>query len=143
YWDANARGALLGLSRGTNKAHIVKATLDAQAYQTRDLLDAMEQDSDVSLKEMRVDGGLVVNDYIVQKIADIADLKISKPVNSEATAWGAAAMAGLGTGVFNELRDVNNLWEEKRSFTPQIDNVDRDFEYNGWLEAVSRVRTTV
>lgn len=141
YWDANARGALLGLSRGTNKAHIVKATLDAQAYQTRDLLGAMAQDSDITLKEMRVDGGLVVNDYIVQKIADITGLKIRKPFNSEATAWGAAAMAGLGANIFNDLGDINHLWREKQSFIPQVNSVAVECEYKSWLDAVSRVRS--
>lgn len=139
YWDADARGAILGLSRGTSKAHIVKAALDAQAYQTQDLLSAMAADSGVALKEMRVDGGLVANDYVVQKIADISGLQIRTPENQEATAWGAAAMAGIGANIFSGLEDISKLWREKQEFSPQIDKAAREAAYKGWMKAVGRV----
>jgi glycerol kinase len=139
YWYADARGAVMGLSRGTTKAHIVKATLDAQAYQTQDLLSAMAADSGATLTEMRVDGGLSANDYVVQKIADITGLQIRKPANQEATAWGAAAMAGIGVGVFAGTEDISELWQQKQSFSPALDESSKNIMYAQWRENVGRL----
>ena len=138
YWDPDARGAILGLSRDTGIKEIVTAGLQAVCYQTRDLLDAMAGDG-VRPAELRVDGGMVVNDWLVQCLADISGVPISRPKVTETTALGAAFLAGLQTGVFNSLDDVSQLWVHERAFVPELDVTTRERLYQGWQSAVKRV----
>lgn len=143
HWDANVKGAIFGMHRGTTIAHIVRAALDAQAYQTRDLLGAMAEDMKEDICEMRVDGGLVKNDYVTQVLADQTRLKIKRPANIEATAWGAASLAGLGFGIFANMQELSNIWVEEHSFKPHQDEVGANQEYAQWLDYLSRLRIDV
>ncbi len=140
YWDPYARGAMLGLSRGTSMAHITRAALEAQGYQTKDLIRAMAADTDAPLAELRVDGGLVHNDFVCQFIADMTQARLRRPVNTEATAWGAAALAGLGAGVYSGLDEIDALWAAQKDFTPVMAIEERDALYKGWKQAIGMVR---
>ncbi|MFP5357404.1 MAG: glycerol kinase GlpK [Gammaproteobacteria bacterium] len=141
YWDPEARGAILGLTRDSGIAHIVRAALESVCYQTRDLLDAMGQDA-LPPTELRVDGGMVVNDWLTQNLADVLQISVQRPRIVETTALGAAFLAGLGTGVYRSLDDIAVLWKESARFTPQRDSRDADRLYEGWKTAVTRVRST-
>lgn len=141
YWDPNARGAIMGLTRDTGIAEIVTAGLQSVCYQTRDLLDAMAKDEAVP-QRIRVDGGMVVNDWVVQFLADVMDLPIQRPAVTETTALGVAYLAGIAAGVYQDLDEVGQLWEQEQQFEPQMNRAERERLYNGWLDAVSRVRTT-
>jgi len=141
YWDPNARGAIMGLTRDTGIAEIVTAGLQSVCYQTRDLLDAMAKDQAVP-QRIRVDGGMVVNDWVVQFLSDVMDLPIERPAVTETTALGVAFLAGIAAGVYKNLDEVGQLWEEERLFEPSMNRAERERLYNGWLDAVSRVRTT-
>ena len=138
HWNADARGALFGLSRGAKQAHIVRACLDAQAYQTRDLIDAMALDAGHDIETIRVDGGLVQNNYVCQCIADEVGCDIDRPINTEATAWGAAAMAFIHAGVFQSFDDVSNHYALDRKFTPQSNNGDG---YKQWVKSINALQT--
>jgi glycerol kinase len=138
YWDANARGAIFGMSRGTQKAHIVRACLDAQAYQTRDLIDAMSKDMGQDISLIRVDGGLSNNDYVCQVIADQTKSIIDRPQNTEATVWGVAAMAFLQSGVFTTLNDVVTKHKIDQEFKP---NNNRPCGYERWKKAINALQT--
>lgn len=140
YWDPNARGAIMGLTRDTGIAEIVTAGLQSVCYQTRDLLDAMEKDN-AKPSRLRVDGGMVVNDWVVQFLSDILNLPIQRPAVTETTALGAAYLAGLTAGVFESLEQVGQLWEEQRQFDSSMKDAERDALYGGWLDCVSRVRS--
>ncbi|MFY0641690.1 MAG: glycerol kinase GlpK [Bermanella sp.] len=140
YWDPNARGAIMGLTRDTGIAEIVTAGLQSVCYQTRDLLEAMKKD-DALPTHLRVDGGMVVNDWVVQFLSDILELPIERPVITETTALGAAFLAGLSGGVFESIEEVCELWQEQAEFNPQMASHERDALYSGWLDTVSRVRT--
>lgn len=139
YWDPEARGAVLGLTRDTGMAHIVRAALESVCYQTRDLVGAMREDAHAPV-ELRVDGGMVVNDWVVQFLADILDIPAVRPRVIETTALGAAFLAGLQTGVYQGLDDVSKLWEADRRFMPDRPRSDADALYRGWQRAVERVR---
>lgn len=139
YWDADARGAIFGLSRDTGIKEIVTAGLQAVCYQTRDLLEAMAGDG-VNAGELRVDGGMVVNDWLVQFLADVLGIEITRPKITETTALGAAYLAGLQAGVFESLDDVASLWQIDRQFAPDLPLQRRDSLYAGWQEAIERVR---
>ncbi len=141
YWDPNARGAIMGLTRDTGIAEIVTAGLQSVCYQTRDLLDAMAKDKAIP-QRIRVDGGMVVNDWVVQFLSDVMDLPIERPAVTETTALGVAFLAGIAAGIYKDLDEVGQLWEEERLFEPSMDRTERERLYNGWLDAVSRVRTT-
>jgi glycerol kinase len=141
YWDPHARGAIMGLTRDTGIAEIVTAGLQSVCYQTRDLLEAMKKDQAMPA-HLRVDGGMVVNDWVVQFLSDILDLPIERPVITETTALGAAFLAGLSGGVFASIEDVCQLWQEETEFKPVMKNDERNTLYNGWLDTVSRVRTS-
>jgi glycerol kinase len=141
YWDPEARGAILGLTRDSGIAHIVRAALESVCYQTRDLLDAMGQDA-LPPTELRVDGGMVVNDWLTQNLADVLQISVQRPRIVETTARGAAFLAGLGAGVYGSLDDIAALWQESARFTPQRDSRDSDRLYEGWKTAVTRVRST-
>ncbi len=139
YWDMYARGAIVGLTQGVNRNHIVRATLESLAYQTRDVFEAMEQDSGLELKKLYVDGGASANNFLLQFQADILDVEVYRPKNVETTALGAAYLAGLATG-FVRKEDIAELKEIDRVFRPQLPEKERQDLYNGWKKAVERVR---
>jgi len=141
HWDPHARGAILGLTRDTGVAEIIKSGLESVAFQTRDLLQAMAADGVDQLRELRVDGGMVVNDWLVQRMADILGVRVVRPRITETTALGAAYLAGLQCGVFDSLEDIAALWQREASFQPEWDEASRDQSYRGWSEAVARVVT--
>ena len=140
YWDPDARGALVGLTRGANRNHIIRAALEAIAYQSRDLLDAMSKDSRVELKQIKVDGGAVANDFLMQFQADITNVEVLRPELTETTALGAAFLAGLAVGFWDSTDELKNKAGIERNFTPQISMQKRDSLYQGWLSAVTRTR---
>ena len=138
HWDAQARGTLLGLTRGTIKAHIARATLEAIAYQTRDVLDAMAADSHVALTELRVDGGAARNNLLMQIQADVLGVPVVRPHNTEVTAAGAAYLAGLAVGYWPDRETLAAQWQEERRFEPCASGGYRDRGYAQWREAVHR-----
>ncbi len=137
YWDMYARGAILGLTRGTSISHIIRATLESLAYQTKDVLTAMEKDAKVPLKALRVDGGAAANNFLMQFQADILATDVERPKVIETTALGAAYLAGLATG-FWKLKDISSAWQIDRAFNPAMDEKKRKKLYKGWLKAVER-----
>ncbi|WP_394202309.1 glycerol kinase GlpK [Shewanella waksmanii] len=139
YWDPNARGALVGLTRGANRNHIIRAALEAIAYQSRDLLDAMSKDSGVELKQIKVDGGAVANDFLMQFQADITDVEVLRPTVTETTAVGAAFLAGLAVGFWQSTAELKRKAGIDKSFTPKMDAPTRDDLYAGWQRAVNNV----
>ena len=136
YWDMKARGMIIGLTRGTTKAHIVRATLDSLAYQTRDVLGAMEADSGNRLATLKVDGGAVANNLLMQFQADILGVPVDRPQITETTALGAAYLAGLATGVWASKEELKKSWQLDTRFTPALDQKDADKLYKGWRKAV-------
>ncbi|WP_028769261.1 glycerol kinase GlpK [Shewanella fidelis] len=140
YWDPDARGALVGLTRGANRNHIIRAALEAIAYQSRDLLDAMAKDSAVKLKQIKVDGGAVANDFLMQFQADITNVEVQRPELTETTAMGAAFLAGLAVGFWQSTDELKLKAGVERSFMPQISSEERDSLYRGWQQAVARIR---
>lgn len=140
YWDAQARGAILGLSRGSGREEIVTATLQAVAYQTRDLVVAMSEDG-IAPSIIRVDGGMVANDWFLQFLADILDVSVERPVNVESTVLGAAYLAGLQSGVLESTDKVAGLWQRNALFEPDMTDKRRQQLMTGWANAVARVRT--
>ncbi len=140
YWDANARGLITGLTRGTTKAHLARAALEAMAYQTADVLDAMRQDSGVALQSLRVDGGATANDWLMQFQSNVLGVSVRRPVVQETTALGAAYLAGLATGVWNDLSDVAKNWQLQREFVPVMPEMQRSELLTAWRRAVSRSR---
>ena len=137
YWDMYARGAIFGLSRDTGREHIVKATLESLAFQTRDVLDAMQKDSGIELKKLQVDGGASVNDFLMQFQADIIGADVERPEVIESTALGAAYLAGIAVGLWEKEQIVGNRRIDK-SFFPLIDEARRETLYAGWQKAVKR-----
>jgi len=137
YWDMYARGAIFGLTRGTSKAHLVRATLESLAYQTKDVLVAMEKDAGVALKTVRVDGGASANNLLMQFQSDILGVEVQRPVIVETTALGAAYLAGLATG-FWTMEDISAKWQLDRAFQPNMLDNQRDKLYSGWQKAVER-----
>ena len=140
YWDSAARGILTGLTRGAGKAHIVRAALESMAYQTRDLVEAMEADSGAKLAELRVDGGASANNFLMQFQADILGKTIVRPVDVETTALGAAYLAGLATGFFSSAAEIEKFWKADRRFEPTLDSGRREELFAGWRQAVARAR---
>jgi len=140
YWDPHAQGAILGLTRGRGPAHIARATLESIAFQCRDVLDAMKLDGGGSLTEIRVDGGAASNDFLMQFQADILDLPVVRPMVTETTALGAAYLAGLATGFWSSMEEIESLWAKDRVFEPSMSASHRESLYSGWKEAVGRVR---
>jgi glycerol kinase len=138
YWDGRARGAILGLTRGSSIAHIARATLESMSYQTRDVLEAMIADSKVDLKALRVDGGAVVNNLLMQFQADILGVPVQRPKVAETTALGAAYLAGLAVGFWSSQEEVSKQWAIDRTFEPQMSKDQRDSLYAGWKRAVER-----
>ncbi|MDO9909419.1 glycerol kinase GlpK [Glaesserella parasuis] len=138
YWDPYARGAIVGLSRGANRNHIVRATLESIAYQTREVLDAMQADSGAKLATLRVDGGAVANNFLMQFQADILNAKVERPKVLEVTALGAAYLAGLATGFWGSLEELRGKAEIEKTFSPDNDEEKRARCYKGWKRAVKR-----
>lgn len=140
YWDPQARGAVLGLTRNSGIAHIVRAALESVCYQTRDLLTAMSQDA-VKPTELRVDGGMVVNDWLTQFLADMLRIPVVRPQTVETTALGAAFLAGLHVGVYKSLDEISKLWQTDARFKPAMKVGKADALYAGWRDAVERVKS--
>ncbi|MBQ7001496.1 MAG: glycerol kinase GlpK [Oscillospiraceae bacterium] len=138
HWDAYARGAIVGLTRGVNRNHIVRATLDSIAYQTNDVLKAMEADSGICLSALKVDGGASANNYLVQTQSDICGAPVLRPECVETTAMGAAYLAGLAVGYWTSTEDVQKNWAVDRQFAPVISAEDRQQRVQGWKKAVAR-----
>ena len=139
YWDAEARGLMTGLTRGTRREHVVRAALESIAYQTRDLVEAMESDCGSRLAELRVDGGATANDFLMQFQADILGVPVVRPAYSETTALGAAFLAGLATGVWSDTEELEGFWSVDRRFEPALPDSRRRELYDGWKAAVQRV----
>jgi glycerol kinase len=141
HWDTDARALMCGMSRGTNKAHIARAALEAIAFQVSDVLTAMQSDIAHPLKELRVDGGASQNDMLMQFQADILNVPVLRPRLLESTAWGAAAMAGLSVGVFSELSEISQSWQLDRAFEPQMSEDQRQFHLTQWKNALKRAKS--
>ena len=139
HWDPYARGTIVGLTRGTNRAHVVRAAVEAMAFQTRDVVEAMERDSDRHLGELRVDGGAAVMDVLCQLQADLLGIPVRRPRQTETTALGAAFLAGLGAGIWSD-GDLVNLWKLDREFEPRMSRDEADTLQARWREAVERSR---
>ena len=138
FWDAFARGTIIGITRGTKRAHLVRATLEAIVYRTRDFLDAMRKDSGVDIKSVKVDGGAAANNFLLQFQADILNCEVERPLSVEATSLGAAFMAGLAAGYWQSEEELLQLREVDRVFYPQMAEEERERLYAQWLEAVKR-----
>ena len=141
HWDSEARALLCGMSRGTNKAHIARAALESIAFQVSDVLTAMQSDIAHPLKELRVDGGASQNDMLMQFQADILNVPVLRPKLLECTAWGAAAMAGLKAGVFDNLSDISESWQLEQAFEPQMSEDERQAHLFKWNDALRRAKS--
>ena len=138
YWDMYARGTIVGLTRGTSKEHIIRATLESIAYQSRDVLEAMEADSGIELKKMRVDGGAAMNDFLMQFQADILGSEVERPEINETTALGAAYLAGLAVGFWENKEELIEKWKQDKNFKSEMSADRRKKLYDGWKKAVGR-----
>jgi len=139
YWDSSARGAIFGLTRGSNDKHLIKATLDSLAYQTKDVLAAMQKDAGVQLDVLKVDGGVVANNYLMQFQADMLNSKVERPVNIESTAMGAAFLAGIQSGIWDSGTILKNRVVDT-TFSPKLDDQSRKKKYARWQNAVERTK---
>jgi len=138
YWDPYARGTVSGITRGTKAGHLARAAIESMAYQTRDLVEAMEKDAAIHLAELRVDGGAVVNDSLLQFQADMLACRVRRPVVTETTALGAAYLAGLAVGYWQDYAEIEENWALDREFIPQMNAPERDLKYRYWRKAVER-----
>jgi glycerol kinase len=138
YWKNDARGVIAGLTRYVNKGHIARATLEATAWQTREVLDAMNADSGVALTALKVDGGMVYNELLMQFQADVLGVPVIRPQVAETTALGAAYAAGLAVGFWSTVDDLRQNWAKDKEWTPRMDPAERDKEYAFWKKAVTR-----
>ncbi len=138
YWDQYARAAIVGITRGANRDHIVRATLESIAYQTRDVVDCMEKDSGIQGKELKVDGGAAMNDFLMQFQADVLGVPVMRPKIVETTARGSAFLAGLATGFWGNKSELVNAFELERKFEPTFDKAKREALYKGWQKAVKK-----
>ncbi|MCY1029713.1 FGGY-family carbohydrate kinase, partial [Mammaliicoccus sciuri] len=136
YWDADARGAIFGLTRGTEKEHFIRATLESLCYQTRDVLEAMEKDSGINVETLRVDGGAVKNNFLMQFQADIVNTPVERPEVNETTALGAAYLAGLAVGFWKSKDEIKQRWKLETEFKPELEEEEREKLYKGWKTAV-------
>jgi len=141
YWDPHARGAILGMTLDTGRAELVRAALDAICFQTRDLMMAMAADVGNAPVSLKVDGGMVANDWFLQRLSDLTGLRVERPMVTETTALGAAYLAGLGSGLFKSPAELKSRWALDAAFEPQVSADDRDRRYEGWRAAVTRVQT--
>ena len=138
HWRSDARGALVGLTRYVNKGHIARAAIEAIAFQTREVLDAVNADSGVPLTELKVDGGASANDRLMQFQADILDVPVVRPVVAETTALGAAYAAGLAVGFWSTLDELRDNWQEDKRWTPNLDVAERERLLRNWKKAVTK-----
>jgi glycerol kinase len=138
YWRSDARGAILGMTRYINKGHIARAVLESTAYQTREVLDAMEKDSGVKLTALKVDGGMVFNELLMQFQADILDVPVIRPKVAETTALGAAYAAGLAVGFWKDYDELRRNWGRDKEWKPSMSAEKRDKLFTGWKKAVTR-----
>lgn len=136
YWNQHARGTITGITRSTTAGHIARAALESIAYQTKDVLKAMEADSGIAIKELRVDGGATVNDFLMQFQSDILNCKVNRPLTTETTALGAAYLAGLATGFWKSREVIQDQWKSEKIFIPTITDAERNELDNGWHKAV-------
>lgn len=136
YWDSDVRGAVFGLTRGTTKEHFIRATLESLAYQTKDVLTAMEADSGIALKTLRVDGGAVKNNFLMQFQSDMLGVPVERPVINETTALGAAYLAGLAVGYWKDRKEIATQWQLERQFEPKMAKEKQEKLYDGWKKAV-------
>ena len=140
YWDSNARGSVFGVTRGTNREDFVKATLQSIAYQVRDVIDTMQDDTDIKIPVLKVDGGAAMNNYLMQFQSDIIGIEIARAKNLETTALGAAFLAGLAVGFWEDLDEIKKLNEAGETFTPSMNNARKEQLYRGWKKAVHATR---
>ena len=140
YWDSEVRGAIFGLTRGSSRSHLIRATLESVAYQTKDVLDVMERDSGIQLKALRVDGGMVANNFLMQFQSDILRVEVERPKVQETTALGAAYLAGLAVGYWENKEDIAQNWQLDKSFKPEMPTEQATKNYAGWLKAVEAAR---
>jgi glycerol kinase len=138
HWDMYARGAILGLTRGANRNHIIRATLESIAYQTKDVINAMIDDSGINLTALKVDGGATANNFLMQFQSDILNVNVERPDVTETTALGAAYLAGLAVGLWKSKGEISQNWSINRKFKPKINEDKRNILYNGWKKAVER-----
>ncbi len=143
HWDPYARGTIVGLTRGSGREHIVRAALESIAYQTRDVLIGMQDDSGIELKELRVDGGAAQNDFLMQFQADMLGIPVVRPANTETTAAGAAYFAGLAVGFWKSLAEIGEMWQRERTFEPQMSASEREALAAGWSRAVERAKSWI
>ncbi|MFY4774118.1 glycerol kinase GlpK [Metabacillus sp. RGM 3146] len=136
YWDSKVRGAVFGLTRGTSKEHFIRATLESLAYQTKDVLDAMEADSGIPVKMLRVDGGVVKNNFLMEFQSNLLNVPVERPVINETTALGAAYLAGLAVGYWKDTNEIAELWNSDKKFEPDMEDKEREDLYDGWKRAV-------
>lgn len=136
YWDSDARGAIFGITRGTEKEHFIRATLESLCYQTRDVIEAMAQDSGIDVNSLRVDGGAVKNNFLMQFQADLLDINVERPEINETTALGAAYLAGIATGFWKDKSEIQRRWKLEQSFEPEMDQKESNRLYKGWKKAV-------
>ncbi|MFD0696875.1 glycerol kinase GlpK [Paenibacillus sp. GCM10027628] len=140
YWDSEVRGAVFGLTRGTTKEHFVRAALEALAYQTKDVLDVMEEDAGIAVNRLRVDGGVVRNQFLMQFQSNILNIPVDRPVINEITALGAAYLAGLAVGYWADQSEIVERWKINKTFLPDMNDENRHHRYNNWKKAVLAVR---
>jgi glycerol kinase len=140
YWDSDVRGAIFGLTRGSSKATLIRATLESIAYQTKDVLSAMEKDAGIKLKGLRVDGGAVKNNFLMQFQADMLGTKVERPVVQETTALGAAYLAGLAVGYWADQTDIGKNWQLQTPFKPKMKRTEANNLYKGWKLAVKAAK---
>ncbi|MGE8079473.1 glycerol kinase GlpK [Peribacillus loiseleuriae] len=136
YWDSDVRGAVFGITRGTSKEHFIRATLESLAYQTKDVLDAMKEDSGIELKTLRVDGGVVKNNFLLEFQSDLLNVPVERSIINETTALGAAYLAGLAVGYWKNQEEISSLWGIDQAFMPSMDQKKREGLYEGWKKAV-------
>jgi glycerol kinase len=136
YWNQHARGLIVGLTRGSSDAHVARAALESIAYQTMDVLAAMQADAGMPIKEVRVDGGATVNNYLMQFQADILNTKVIRPQVTETTALGAAYLAGLAVGFWSDTKEVEKYWQAEKTFDPTMKEEQRMIHAKGWKKAV-------
>jgi len=140
YWDSDVRGSVFGLTRGTTKEHFIRATLESLAYQARDVLDVMETDSGIHLKKLRVDGGVVKNNFLMQFQSDMLSVQVERPAINETTALGVAYLAGLATGYWKDSAEIAEQWRLEKEFLPSMEEKNREELYGGWKKAVMAAR---
>jgi glycerol kinase len=140
YWDPYARGTIVGITRGTSKEQLVRATVEAMAYQSRDVLDAIREESAIPITTLRADGGASVMDVLLQFQADLLGIEVQRPAVAETTALGAAYLAGLATGYWSDLKEIEHIWRAEKTFSPLADESEIKEKYEGWKRAVDRAR---